>query len=352
MASPVSQPLPPRVEGTVPNPGPSGSGLSPILTADEKMAYVLEKLERIQTQNAWLREKYDKLKMEAVGPSRAKEAHISLPDKFDGTRSLYRGFIGQVKNVICVQSSRYAMGRDRVGLIGSLLTKAAQSWFTPLVEKNSPVLDNYEEFLRQFEAIFGEHDRSRVAAQKIRNMRQANRSAATYAADFQQIQSELDWGDGALIDQFRSGLSGEVKDLMLTMTDPTTLGEVMAQAIRCDERLFERRRERRGEGGFRPVDHRGSTTPSTPSPIPQPLPPGEPMQLGGTRFKKLTDAEKERRRANNLCLYCGEPNHRARDCPKRVSGPRSAYPAHVATASPLSINEASAVQAENSTTQS
>jgi len=155
MASPVSQPLPPSVEGTVPNPGPSGSGLSPILTADEKMAYVLEKLERIQTQNAWLREKYDKLKMEAVGPSRAKEAHISLPDKFDGTRSLYRGFIGQVKNVICIQSSRYATGRDRVGLIGSLLTKAAQSWFTPLVEKNSPVLDNYEEFLRQFEAILG-----------------------------------------------------------------------------------------------------------------------------------------------------------------------------------------------------
>jgi hypothetical protein len=58
----------------------------------------------------------------------------------------------------CVHSSHYVRGRDRVGLIGSLLTKAAQSWFTPLVEKNSPVLDNYEEFSRQFEAIFREHD--------------------------------------------------------------------------------------------------------------------------------------------------------------------------------------------------
>src|SRR2546421_18914 len=107
--------------------------------------------------------------------------------------SLYCVFIGQVKNIICVHSSCYVIGRDRVGLIGSLLTKAAQSWFTPLVEKNSLVLDNYEEFLRQFEAIFGEHDRSWVAARKIKNMWQGNRSAATYAANFQQIQSELDW---------------------------------------------------------------------------------------------------------------------------------------------------------------
>ncbi len=279
MASPLSQPL--RTEGTVPIPGPSGPGLIPTQTTDERMAYVLEKLERIQMQNSWLREKYDKLKTEAmVAPSRTKEARISLPDKFDGTRSLYRGFIGQVKNIICVHSSRYVTGRDRVGLIGSLLTKAAQSWFTPLVEKNSPVLDNYEEFLRQFEAIFGEHDRSWVAAQKIRSMRQANRSAATYAADFQQIQSELDWGDGALMDQFRSGLSGEVKDLLLTMSDPTSLGECMAQAIKCDERLFERRKERRGEGGFRPVDTRAPLNPPTSTPSPQSLPPGEPMQLG------------------------------------------------------------------------
>ncbi len=351
MASPVSQPS--RLEAPIPVPGPSGTGLSPASAVDERMAYVLEKLERIQTQNTWLREKYDKLRTDAAAaPSRAKEARISLPDKFDGTRSLYRGFIGQVKNVICVHSSHYVTGRERVGLIGSLLTKAAQSWFTPLVEKNSPLLDNYEEFLRQFEAIFGEHDRSRVAAQKIRNMRQANRSAATYAADFQQIQSELDWGDGALIDQFRSGLSGEVKDLLLTMSDPTSLGECMAQAIRCDERLFERRRERRGEGGFRPAEHRAPSVPPTSNPLPQSLPPGEPMQLGGTRFKKLTDTEKERRWASNLCLYCGEPNHRAQDCPKRLSGPRPAYSAHVATTSPVPTKGSSADQAENSTTQS
>src|SRR4051812_41685594 len=112
--------------------------------------------------------------------------------------ALYHGFIWQGKNGIFVHLFRYFSGREGGGLIGSLLTKAAQSWFTPLVEKNSPLLENYEEFLRQFEAIFREHDRSWVAAQKIRNMQQANRSAATYTADFQQIQSELDWGDGAL----------------------------------------------------------------------------------------------------------------------------------------------------------
>ncbi|KAI9135800.1 hypothetical protein BKA69DRAFT_1108374 [Paraphysoderma sedebokerense] len=33
--------------------------------------------------------------------------------------------------------------------------------------------------------------------------------------------------------------------------------------------------------------------------------------------KRLSTAEKERRRKGNLCLYCGEPGHKADKCPKK-----------------------------------
>ena len=107
------------------------------MTTKEKLAYVIDKLERIQSQNVWLHEKYDRLKQESTAPPRTMEAHIVMPDKFDGAHSSYQGFIGQVKNIICVYPARYVTGRDKVGLIGSLLTKAAQSWFTPLIERDS-----------------------------------------------------------------------------------------------------------------------------------------------------------------------------------------------------------------------
>jgi hypothetical protein len=41
------------------------------------------------------------------------------------------------------------------------------------------------------------------------------------------------------------------------------------------------------------------------------------MDLDTARFKPLSAQEKDRRRRLNLCLYCGEPNHMARQCPNK-----------------------------------
>jgi len=42
------------------------------------------------------------------------------------------------------------------------------------------------------------------------------------------------------------------------------------------------------------------------------------MQIDTTKFKPLTEAEKLCRRTNNLCLYCGNPRHIARQCPQKL----------------------------------
>jgi hypothetical protein len=36
------------------------------------------------------------------------------------------------------------------------------------------------------------------------------------------------------MNQFQFGLRGDVKDLLLTMFDPTTLSQAIAQAVCCD----------------------------------------------------------------------------------------------------------------------
>jgi hypothetical protein len=42
------------------------------------------------------------------------------------------------------------------------------------------------------------------------------------------------------------------------------------------------------------------------------------MQIDVAKFKTLTEAEKLRRKTNNLCLYCGNSGHIARQCPQKL----------------------------------
>jgi hypothetical protein len=43
-----------------------------------------------------------------------------------------------------------------------------------------------------------------------------------------------------------------------------------------------------------------------------------PMHIDTAKFKSLTEAEKLCQRTNNLCLYCGNPGHIARQCPQKL----------------------------------
>ena len=46
-----------------------------------------------------------------------------------------------------------------------------------------------------------------------------------------------------------------MKDLLLNLPDPTTFSEAITQAVRCDNRLFEQRQERRSTYGYYQVDY-------------------------------------------------------------------------------------------------
>ena len=250
----------------------------------------------------------------------SKEPKISLPAKFDGTRSQFRGFLNQVRLVIKLHPSRYPTDVSRVGLVGTLLTGTALSWFAPLLERHSPLLEDFEGFVNEFQANFGDTDSMRTAVNKIRRLRQGDRPASAYAADFRLLACDIPWDEEALMDQFRQGLRNDVKDLLLTFhDDPKSLTEAISRAVRCDNRLFERRSERQQMLRFRPTETYASVVASTPQVSKPSLMEGPtPMEIETTRRRgPLSDAEKQRRRANRLCLYCGGPGHIAMNCPHK-----------------------------------
>jgi hypothetical protein len=64
----------------------------------------------------------------------------------------------------------------------------------------------------------------------------------------------------------------------------------------------------------------------------------EPMQLDAVRFRQLSAAEKERCRANHLCLYCGLAGHIVRNCPNRFRIASASAPVNQAPVSAPSTN--------------
>ena len=257
-------------------------------------------------------------------PNSTKEPKISLPSKFDGTRSQFRGFLNQVRLVFQMHPTRYPTDSARVGLVETLLTGTTLAWFAPLLEKKCPILDNFDEFVKEFQACFGDTDSMRTTINKIRRLRQGDRPASAYAADFRLLACDIPWDEEALMDQFRQGLRNDVKDLLLTFhEDPKSLTEAISRAVRCDNRLFERRSERQQWSRPRSEQTYASVT-SLPTsktmqvPISTPISGPTPMEIDSTRRRgPLTETEKQRRRANRLCLYCGGLGHIAINCPHR-----------------------------------
>ena len=96
--------------------------------------------------------------------------------------------------------SQYLTDASRVGLVGTLLSGSALAWFALLLETESPLLNNFEEFLSEFKAFFGDIDSIRTTINKIRQLRQGDRPTSAYVADFRLLASDIPWDDQALIE--------------------------------------------------------------------------------------------------------------------------------------------------------
>ncbi|CAD7061464.1 unnamed protein product, partial [Tilletia caries] len=145
-------------------------------------------------------------------------------------------------------------------------------------------------------------------------------TTASYATRFFQLVTQLEWNDEALRARFYEGLAEDVKDALAysekTIEDVQDLAN---HAVKLDNRLQERRNRSRPRGSGSNT-HVSTTFSSSPSHASAPASSGPvPMDLDATapRYQPLTDAEKQRRRDNKLCLYCGKPNHIAFNCPEK-----------------------------------
>jgi hypothetical protein len=164
---------------------------------------------------------------------------VQNPELYHDERSKLRAFITQCELKFNCEPNRFDSDVKRVNYASSRCRGNAWSWIEPSIARRQSTYKTWEELKTTIIRAFGEVDCKEVARRKFKAIRQGNRSAAAYWAEFQRIMADLNYNDSMYIDQFNDGLHIDVQwQLALLETRPTTMLDFANRAIALDNRLF------------------------------------------------------------------------------------------------------------------
>ena len=289
--------------------------------------------------------------------TRSAAAKMNPPPIFDGNREDVIPFISKCYLNFQAYPSSFSDERLKILFAASRLDGPPYAWFHPINERyndptqpNPPEAETFVAFAAKLRAIYGDPNLHENAERTLRSLRQTT-TVAAYIQEFEKNRQYVEWNDRALRSNFYEGLFDNVKGHMIAGGVPDNLLALQDLATVIAARIEGHRHSKlQNSTQARPP---GRTPDSKPTPAPQrpawflpslsanrppstPITPSPlnstpranfpshtadgtvPMELGsrGGRRGPLTDQEKQYRRANNLCGYCGGKGHSVFECPK------------------------------------
>ena len=271
------------------------------------------------------------------------EPKIADPEYFSDSRPLLIPFLSQCQLKFNGQPSKFPNEASKVLYAGSYLRGPAFTWFQPLLlaaNKEPPQIvpefQSFKTFSKSISAVYGDPDIEASAERPLNVLEQPTSFVARYNAEFQQLSQYVECNDASLKNRFYLGLNDTIKDWLANEPAPKTLKDLVDKATRYDSRKHERFLEKKASLSHSsgPQNTSSARAPPPPTPLPQDhgttptgtgglkIPPTSPdgtvpMELGA---RHITTAERDRRRANKLCFYCGESGHSVFTCPKKPTG--------------------------------
>jgi len=259
----------------------------------------------------------------------SKEPKVKDPETFHGQRDTLNAFLTECELIFELQPSRFVDNRTKVSYMISLLRGTPLLAVRPLLSQipRPIILEDFALFVDYLRTNYGDPDEKGTARRKLKALRQIG-PASSYFAEFQQYIAILGWKDqDPIVDRAIDGLKPYLKDeVARTGLQPRSLSDLISFIVPLDNRLYEREQERRRETketNSKPITSSGTTTVTRPTPnVGQynrgPLNTGtRPVGSPATAIPRgpLSAEERQRRRDNNLFLYCGNGGHLAQNCP-------------------------------------
>jgi len=205
-------------------------------------------------------------------------------------------FLMQASMVFQTNPSQFNTERAKIVYLASYLDGPALSWAGALLSMTDPppLANDYALFAKALEKNFGVP--APIAAEQLRQLQQTG-TVYQYSMEFRSLASRVPWENASLVSQFYSGLAYPIKAELIRTELPEALEEMIASAIAIDNIQQQRRVLLNPTAPLQNDRSRAATVAS----------PGQ----------RLTEQQRDFRRKNNLCLYCGTAGHFLRSCPAR-----------------------------------
>lgn len=286
----------------------------------------------------------------AAGDVVAAEGRVRIkdPERFTGKDpDKLRPFIMSCELNFQGNPRTYRNDLTKITYAVAHLADSAQLWYEPYFY-NAPnpaplFCSNWDEFKRELSSQFGNPHEERDAERELMKLKMAeNHKVSRYVIDFNNLATRTAWDDGALRSHFYIGLPDRIKDQLASRPGgpPRNLNDLRRSAQEYDALYWSRQSEKKtfpaisrpqpssssqssnqsSQFQNRSPQSSGGNNASANKPSKPPYQasansPRKPNLTGKlTTENKLTDDERQRRFANNLCLYCGKEGHKAIDC--------------------------------------
>jgi len=146
----------------------------------------------------------------------------------------------------------------------------------------------------------------------IKNYEQSDRQlgdARNYILEFNRYADESSWNEEAKMDAFLAGLNDQIANRILEMfPGPRSLSSMQTIAARIDSRIAANR------NFFNPLNRSNDRPRNSNSKLNKKK--WNSKKTSNSKFHgPLSNEEKERRKRENLCLYCGSSQYTLDNCP-------------------------------------
>ena len=229
---------------------------------------------------------------------------LAAPERYAGDPNKVQVFLTQIVLHFSCRPTVFSTNQARVAFTISYLSGDAASWVVPLVSTNDPILTDWDAFRKEFEKVFDRRATTLCADRELLKLKQGKMDLVTYLTRFNQLIAETSWPEEKRLALYYQGLNEGLKDVLARIDpQPTRVGDLINLTLRLDHRLTERSGGRprldRSEGiGERVPLHDGGA---------------EAMEVGTVRTA-IPRTERENRRKNGLCMFCGKKGHYVREC--------------------------------------